>query len=344
VDVYGLPQCGVEWHGVQCKGKNKFLNQVLTSNEIDTEVKNAKSFKPRIEHFTIATTAARDATLQAYARKIKEPFRLSIWSWDDISEELNLRTVLRNQIYFDMDLPDWSSTEQEGTITAIHHRSEPVDRLNALLSAPHIVSILSAALRIDLRNVLIELALNAYEHGEASHLEIVLHNKTIEVRDDGIEFNPLNAAREPVRSGGTGIYYLGLFLKKYKEIVKSTYARSSTGDNVLSFTFPKRLEQQQTAVTCQIIVSDLEAYSPDKARHLAKTAEVPTGCDVYYFHASSIGFSASSFFNFLEVLLPRIPQGSRLKLSFDDGSDLGECIDHWREWRKDMRWDIIEIV
>ena len=67
VDIYGRPECGERWAGVQCKVRN---NQKLTKRELRAEVEEAKSFEPQLSEYIIATTGRRDAKIQEIERCI----------------------------------------------------------------------------------------------------------------------------------------------------------------------------------------------------------------------------------------------------------------------------------
>ncbi|KAA6337545.1 hypothetical protein EZS27_014378 [termite gut metagenome] len=47
VDVYGKPNDENYFYGIQCKGKDDYTQNMLTRDEIDTEIKKAKTFKPK---------------------------------------------------------------------------------------------------------------------------------------------------------------------------------------------------------------------------------------------------------------------------------------------------------
>ncbi|MGQ3685945.1 MAG: hypothetical protein ACUBOA_13210 [Candidatus Loosdrechtia sp.] len=64
VDVYGRPDQGDAWAGVQCKGKDNYSNKSLTQDEVEDEVEKALNFKPKLSQFIIATTGVRDAKIQ----------------------------------------------------------------------------------------------------------------------------------------------------------------------------------------------------------------------------------------------------------------------------------------
>jgi hypothetical protein len=92
VDVFGQPNRGAEWAGVQCKLKGE--GEQLTRAEIEAEVVKAAGFRPPLSQFVIATTAANDVAAQEAARLIsemqrgREAFSVSIASWDEIERHL----------------------------------------------------------------------------------------------------------------------------------------------------------------------------------------------------------------------------------------------------------------
>ena len=47
VDVYGRPDQGPEWAGVQCKHKEQLVGAMLTRKEIEKEVEEARKFSRR---------------------------------------------------------------------------------------------------------------------------------------------------------------------------------------------------------------------------------------------------------------------------------------------------------
>lgn len=90
VDIFGRPDQGASWTGVQCKGKDNYGGGSLTEEEVEAEVEKAKSFKPPLACFIIATSGKRDVAIQEVARRITEKhsaiglFSFHIWSWEDI--------------------------------------------------------------------------------------------------------------------------------------------------------------------------------------------------------------------------------------------------------------------
>ena len=93
VDVYGRPD-GKNYTGVQCKKKSIWPPTKLTKKDVDEEVRKAKTWKPGLKHYNIATTAPNDDTVQAHARKLTEKhkekglFSVTVVSWDEITRRL----------------------------------------------------------------------------------------------------------------------------------------------------------------------------------------------------------------------------------------------------------------
>lgn len=95
VDIFGRPDTGPLWAGVQCKDKNQEFGAALTENELLHEVAKARQFTPRLSTFIVATTAPRDSAIQQRARLLTEEHRrngqfdVAVWCWEDILARLN---------------------------------------------------------------------------------------------------------------------------------------------------------------------------------------------------------------------------------------------------------------
>ncbi|MFH1883151.1 MAG: hypothetical protein ABIL62_10620, partial [Planctomycetota bacterium] len=94
VDLFGMPDQGILWAGVQCKGKDNYDDKSLAEVEVEAEVEKAKSFNPPLVSFTVATSGKRDVKIQELARRITQKnlaaalFSVHIWSWEDILSKL----------------------------------------------------------------------------------------------------------------------------------------------------------------------------------------------------------------------------------------------------------------
>lgn len=90
VDIFGHPGQGREWAGVQCKTTSE-----LSSSKLEGLVEEARCFQPPLGQLIIATTAPRDAQLQAAVRTIDDrqrsggSFSVTVYSWDDIISRLS---------------------------------------------------------------------------------------------------------------------------------------------------------------------------------------------------------------------------------------------------------------
>ena len=95
VDIFGMPNEGNVWAGVQCKGKDNYSEKALAEKEIFTEVEKAKSFNPKLKSFTIVTSGKRDGKAQELGRIITDKhlavglFPVHIWCWDDVLMRLD---------------------------------------------------------------------------------------------------------------------------------------------------------------------------------------------------------------------------------------------------------------
>ena len=91
VDLFGRKKGTLEWVGIQCKVRS---GGALSENDVRRDVAKAKAFNPRLSELVFATTARRDAGLQSLARTLTEEnvragaFTVTIFTWDDIEEEL----------------------------------------------------------------------------------------------------------------------------------------------------------------------------------------------------------------------------------------------------------------
>lgn len=94
VDVYAYVEKYKGYCGIQCKGKDDYTNAELTEAEIDVEIKKALTFEPELKLLVFATTANKDAKIEAYVRKKDEEnrsrakFRVDIASWEDIVDHM----------------------------------------------------------------------------------------------------------------------------------------------------------------------------------------------------------------------------------------------------------------
>ena len=72
VDVWGRRASDGVWCAVQCKGKDANYGKGVTEKELREEAAKARLFEPKLSHWILATTAQKDATIEAVARRISE--------------------------------------------------------------------------------------------------------------------------------------------------------------------------------------------------------------------------------------------------------------------------------
>ncbi|AZO05597.1 hypothetical protein [Mesorhizobium sp. M2A.F.Ca.ET.043.02.1.1] len=93
VDIYSSPLSERRGrYGVQCKGKEHSYGHAVTLAEIETEIAKAEKFTPPLTHWVLATTALRDAVLQAGVRRISDEreksgrFTVQVLVWEDLQD------------------------------------------------------------------------------------------------------------------------------------------------------------------------------------------------------------------------------------------------------------------
>ena len=92
VDVYGVPKGELNYWGIQCKGKDDYVNAKLTKKEIDKEIVKARKFKPDLSVFIFATSMNKNTSIEEYIR-IKDlesrkngKFEILLFCWEDIAD------------------------------------------------------------------------------------------------------------------------------------------------------------------------------------------------------------------------------------------------------------------
>ncbi len=106
VDVFGTPndRPGTV-HGVQCKGKDASYGGKATVAEFDAELSKADSFCPKLTHWTFATTAPNDTSLQQHALQVSRQraldgrFSVTAIGWETIQALMAAQTKVILQFY-----------------------------------------------------------------------------------------------------------------------------------------------------------------------------------------------------------------------------------------------------
>ncbi|HCL3630314.1 TPA: hypothetical protein N2B08_005741 [Pseudomonas aeruginosa] len=91
--------------GVQCKGKDNYLNRLVSITDLEEEVNKAKKFKPSLSLFIMATSGHKDAAVEQHARQLTEKhekeglFRVVVMGWRDILEKLSYHEDILRKYY-----------------------------------------------------------------------------------------------------------------------------------------------------------------------------------------------------------------------------------------------------
>jgi tetratricopeptide (TPR) repeat protein len=132
VDIFGVNhrQDGKLW-GVQCKCKDARLGRKLTTTEIDIELAKAERFDKELAHLIIATTAATDAKIQKYVRKLSaaraklEQFPVTVFAWEKLQQLLADNLAVARQFY------------PEHFVDSIKQSTKPAFHLPEMRLSPH---------------------------------------------------------------------------------------------------------------------------------------------------------------------------------------------------------------
>lgn len=109
VDISAIPNGENEYYGIQCKGKDDYLNSQLSKSEIETEIEKAKHFLPNLKKFYFATTANNDVKIEEYIRlkniefKSQGLFEIHLFSWEDIADLIDENKFTRDWYFKQID-------------------------------------------------------------------------------------------------------------------------------------------------------------------------------------------------------------------------------------------------
>ncbi len=311
VDIFGKPIYSKYYHGVQCKDKDNRLGSALTTAELEKECNKAKDFKPQISAFTLATTSQRDEGIQEFYRKLNEdaafPFNVNVWSWDDIEAEIAYRPIILNHFYSNIQIP-------ETNVAAIKlNRHSTKDHFHAFFSRPKINDTISKKFKSYLMPLVYELIDNSYLYGKASQYEIKIEKNKIELKDNGIPFDPISEldATKTSSKSNIGSFVFKTFLDKFEGKIKTTYSRTDDS-NLLEFIVDDTILNIEDNTHFEISVDLKEAYGRENAKHLA--SKIPTDKDEIVLNVTDI-FNVSVFVEFTQEALQRMTDNQTLTIS-----------------------------
>lgn len=165
----------------------------------------------------------------------------------------------------------------------------------------------------DTMALLIEIYLNAYMHGNASHSELVIESKSITFIDDGKEFDVLSLKNYVKPRGGS--LTLSSYLDEYKEVDIKSFTRNKK--NYFSINFKESVFAINSK--CQIEKPDIETmarnfeYSPSnhfKYQYIDIRKVVEDEDGFYYFS------NISSQYRVLPLLSRGLVKGGKLFIIF----------------------------
>jgi hypothetical protein len=142
VDVYGEPNgAGGPLHGVQCKGKDVGYGPHVkaTIQEFDAELAKAEGFEPPLSHWTFATTAPDDATLQKHSRKVSRArkatgkFTVDVVGWGSFHSLLAKHPSVIRQFY-----PEHLPVEQDDRKLLTEASAQALESIEDTLSHGHV--------------------------------------------------------------------------------------------------------------------------------------------------------------------------------------------------------------
>jgi anti-sigma regulatory factor (Ser/Thr protein kinase) len=327
VDVFGTDlqlQKGQKV-GVQCKGKNGNIGSKVTAKELVSEVTKAKTFIPNLHRFVLATTAPRDSEIQEFARLMSDTnvqnggFSISIMSWDDIEELIQTNPQVLQSYYPEALIRRelFSSADRINLNLSLDRKIE--ERIAELFNDPMLVSSISSSLIWDVRDLVIELADNAFRHGGAKALEVRLYSDYIEISDNGNPFNPL----DDLKLSSTSIKQRGLkFIKDFTDKSEHIQDKFWIFDHVrnmnsVSLTF-KRPLSLTLLNPCVADFTQDSFFGREASSLLAERFHFSPDCEVYAIVLDRRQFSVSGGFMFLDKLVSRLPPNKRLRVLLPD--------------------------
>lgn len=335
VDVWGRPIYTGHLAGVQCKDKNGNLGSKLTEEVLLSECANAKKFKPSLDVFTMATTAPRDAPIQAAARALNAtsafPFQVHVWSWDDIEAEIASRPTLVHAFY-----PGAPEHVMDGAVRIA--ASAPRDQFRAFFNRPALAHGMGESVRDSLMQVTYELCDNAFLHGKASQVRLECDGARLRVIDDGAAFDASSGldASKASAGGNLGSLVLHTFLTRYANRIATEYTRSKEEDggelNVLTFHIGDDARSEPVPEVLDLSVDLSGIFSRRAAEGLALSLAIPSGLKELVVTVGNT-YVISGTAEFIQHLRRRLPDTVELTISYPRGHMLEQLAAFFSERR-----------
>lgn len=316
VDVFGLPYYASAFHGVQCKGRNGNYNSRLTIPEVNAECKDAAdNFRPGLESLVVATTSPRDPKVQEHCRQMTSshtyPFKVSVWSWDDIEEEIPYRPELMSK-YYPTVKPDYVPDSIVLDYTSIE------DKVHAFFSRPNMRSAISYDYRHYLFAIVTELADNAFSKGKAGKVKIEFKDSSLIIVDDGAPFNPEDLLKNEGRGGK---YTLNQLIGLFDGDMQLNYNYDC--QNEFTMIFPKGVLSQLINEDFKITLNDTKFFGRSYAHRLAllQFANIPQEKKrIKVFVDTEYGLAMSNASEYFETALQSLNEGQFIEVLYTENS------------------------
>lgn len=202
VDIALRARNAAKWIGIQCKLKTELNSSSLTEEELIAEYEKSCKFNGGLEKLYIATTCQKDTKIQDRARLISESWQrkhpVEVLFWDDVEDLLERHPSVANRFYPDAFAPSNCLNESEdGEVNVTLQARDWEQRLSLLFSHPIFITS-AGSYAGDLMTIVSELVDNLFHKakGCANRVKISLAGRFLDVSDDGVMFDSVNAQIE----------------------------------------------------------------------------------------------------------------------------------------------------
>jgi tetratricopeptide (TPR) repeat protein len=198
-DIWGYPQdANGQLHGVQCKAKDALHGGAISESELEAEVEKALKFEPALACWLLVTTAPRDASIEAAARRItirhaaQKLFPVRVFGWEDLRSLITDFEEVMNKHY-----PDQSS-KQKQILDEIKVISQSVASGNVAASAAETSN---REFQVSVVEKLTQISVAVQEirgpsPGQSGAAEAVLHARMDDARNLIRDYQPNTAFRQ----------------------------------------------------------------------------------------------------------------------------------------------------
>ncbi|WP_421258283.1 hypothetical protein [Aeromonas sp. 600886] len=179
-------------------------------------------------------------------------------------------------------------------------------KISSILSSQESLSWIENSFYKQSKKLLLELAVNAFYHGNASECAVKIDGKKFILEDDGEQFNTKSEFLNRVDFGG-GAAYFKSFLDEYASYVTVNYEYEG-GKNKLSLIFNNY--DQILRDHCLISVDNSTPPPPKGVVFLEE-------CNRYFVDAGNYQLTSKAF-RVIDYVLPQLPEGKQLVVFTSD--------------------------